>query len=254
MVSVRMRIALLFGLCTLAGLVSAEVFHYVTESGRKVYVSSLHKVPAQYRDQIKVKQGNRPALTAEEKTVQEELREQARDDAEVRREIRRLETLRDKMRTPVTIRGNQVVVPVRIVTAGRRLDLKLVLDTGATRTVIHQKAMQGVSLNTRRKGKAVVAGGGQINMQHVIFERVKFGPYTFENHTAAVIESQGRNFSDGLLGMDLLAHSGYKIDFAEQVIIWNAEQYEKANALIAELKGENIPEATTATDTADNDL
>ncbi len=241
-VFVRMRVALLCGLCTLAGVAGAEVFHYVTESGRKVYVSSLHKVPAQYRDQIKVKQNKNAALTDAQKVEQGKQREQARTEAETRREIRRLEQLRDKMLTPVTIRGNQVVVPVRIVTAGRRLDLKLVLDTGASRTVIHQQSMRGVSLNVRQKGKAVVAGGGQIDMQHVIVERVKFGPYTFENHTTAVIESTGRSFSDGLLGMDLLAHSGYKIDFAEQTIIWNAEQYEKANALIAELKGENTPE------------
>lgn len=244
---VRGRIAILCVLFVLAEIAGAEVFHYVTESGRKVYVSSLHKVPAQYRDQIKIKQQDSAALTAEEKAEKNEQRAQARSEAETRREIRRLEGLRDKMRTPVTIRGNQVIVPVRIVTAGRRLDLKLVLDTGASRTVIHQKSLRNLSLNVRQKGQAVVAGGGLIDMQHVIIERVKFGPYTFENHTAAVIESTGKNFSDGLLGMDLLAHSGYKIDFAEQAIIWNAEQYEKANKLIAELKGENIPEpAATA--------
>ncbi|WP_271272581.1 retropepsin-like aspartic protease [Aliamphritea hakodatensis] len=238
---VRIRVAILCGLCVLAGTAGAEVFHYVTETGRKVYVSSLHKVPAQYRDQIDIKQNGSAALTAEQKRDQQQQREQARNETETRREIRRLEALRDKMRTPVTIRGNQVIVPVRIVTAGRRLDLRLVLDTGASRTVIHQQALRNISLNVRQKGKAVVAGGGLIDMQHVIIERAQFGPYTFENHTIAVIESTGKSFSDGLLGMDLLAHSGYKIDFAEQAIIWNAEQYEKANTLIAELKGENTP-------------
>ena len=236
------RIAMFCGFCALTGIVSAEVFHYVTDSGRKVYVSSLHKVPAEYRGQLKVKAEASASLTTEQKTAQNETRADAQIQADIRREIRRIEGLRDKMRTPVIIRGNQVVVPVRMITAGRRLDLKLILDTGATRTVIHQQAVQGVSLNVREKGKATVAGGGVISMQYAIFERIEFGPYTFKNHTAAIIESKGQSFSDGLLGMDLLASSAYKIDFNEQVIIWNAEQYQKATDLIAELMEAQQPD------------
>lgn len=229
------RIAMFCGLFALTGMVSAEVFHYVTDSGRKVYVNSKHKVPAQYRDQLKVKKEASAALTTEEKSAQDKTRAVAQTQADIRREIRRLEGLRDKMRTPVIIRGNQVIVPVRMVTAGRRLNLKLVLDTGATSTVIHQQSVQGVSLNVRNKSKAVVAGGGVINLQNVVFERIEFGPYTVKNHTASVIESKRQSFYDGLLGMDLLANSAYKIDFKEQVIIWDAEQYQKANDLLAEL-------------------
>lgn len=240
---------LLLSLLLCVNTATAEVFHYVTDSGRKVYVNSLHKVPAEYRDQIKVREEASAGLDASEQADRAAKRQQEALSGKVRREIRRLEDTLAKMRTPVIIRGNQVVVPVRLVAAGRRADVNLVLDTGASITVLHQNAVSRLPLNQREKSLATVAGGGQIELQRVILDRVEFGPYVVNNKPAAVIESSGQQLYDGLLGLDLLANSGYKINFQAREIIWNETRFEELSEQLELLR--NPPEEDTDSDSTD---
>lgn len=147
-----MRVTILILLLGLAPLASAEIYHYVDDQGRKVFVDSLRQVPLQYRDQLETRaesQGQtQPEVAVDKAGSLEEVRRQL---AQAEREF---DALIAELETEVSIRGNQVMVPVRAVYGNRRADARLLLDTGASSTLFHQQAI------ARLRGNVFDAGSG----------------------------------------------------------------------------------------------
>ena len=125
--------------------------------------------------------------------------------------------------TKVVIKGNQILVPVKITYGREEADVNLLMDTGATRTVIHTEIADQLYINLYKaqKAQAGIVGGGVIDMNIVKVKSLQIGPHSIENCNVAFIPHEGRavNF-DGLLGMDVLGRFGYKINLAQQIIIW----------------------------------
>ena len=115
------------------------------------------------------------------------------------------------------------MVPVKIVHGREEANVSLLMDTGATRTAIHTETADQLYINlyNTQKAQAGVVGGGIIDVNIVALDSLQIGPHVIQNCNIAFIPHEGRavNF-DGLLGMDILSRFGYKIDLANQIIIW----------------------------------
>lgn len=232
--------ALSFLLCLAASysnMVVAQIFHYTDGNGRKVYVDNPHKIPPQYRQKSQSIDTKRQ--TDEEKQASEANRQQLSDEFQRKQQIRKLEKTIEKMTTPVKIIGNQVLVPVDVVWRGRKASLHLLLDTGASMTVLHRDGVNSLNITSRNSSYAQVAGGGIIKTERVVFDRLELGPYRIENKSTAVIETRGQQAFDGLLGMDILGGSQYKIDFQQRNIIWSPDKYQQFTDALEQLKAVN---------------
>lgn len=125
--------------------------------------------------------------------------------------------------TKVTILGNSVLVPVKLVYGGNEVDVSLILDTGATKTTIHTEIADQLSINlsNTKKTKVQVVGGDVIDAHMIRINSLSFGPHTSRNWDILIVPHKGSTAkSDGLLGMDVLRGLKYKVDFEKQVIIW----------------------------------
>jgi clan AA aspartic protease (TIGR02281 family) len=125
--------------------------------------------------------------------------------------------------TKVTVIGNSVLVPVTVVYQGNQADVQLLLDTGASGTVINTEVADrlNVNLSTARKTRGRVVGGAVIEAYQVTLSRVTVGPHTKENAAVFVITHKGPAAKyDGLLGMDVLRGLKYSVDFEKQIILW----------------------------------
>jgi len=130
---------------------------------------------------------------------------------------------RSNVPTKVTVIGNSVLVPVTLVYQGNQVDVQLLLDTGASITVINTDIADrlNVNLSTARKSRGRVVGGGVIEALQVTLSRLTVGPHTKENAVIVVVRHEGPGAKyDGLLGMDVLRGLKYIVDLEKQIITW----------------------------------
>ncbi|RQW78056.1 MAG: tetratricopeptide repeat protein [Geobacter sp.] len=125
--------------------------------------------------------------------------------------------------TRVTITGNQVFVPVILSHGDRTVEARLLLDTGASITVISSDVAEKLDISLERapRTRAQVVGGGIVTGWHTRLDRMSAGPHTKTGIDVAVIPHNGGGLAiDGLLGMNFLRNYKYHIDFNNQVVNW----------------------------------
>jgi predicted aspartyl protease len=132
-------------------------------------------------------------------------------------------TYRSNAPTRVTVIGNTVLVPVTLVYRGREVDVQLVLDTGASVTMIKTEIADQLNINLSgaRKMRMQVAGGAVITANLVTLNSITVGPHEKRNALISVLPHRGPAVPyDGLLGMDVLRGVKFNVDFDKQMIIW----------------------------------
>jgi hypothetical protein len=125
--------------------------------------------------------------------------------------------------TKIIVKDNQVFVPVTIVHGREEVNIRLLMDTGATRTTVHTEVADRLYINLlgAKKAKAEVAGGSIIEAKIFKMDSLKVGPHTFPKQDIFIVAHEGSAASfDGLLGMDVLGGVSYRIDLAKQLIYW----------------------------------
>ena len=205
----------------------SEIYHYTNEKGRKIFVNRLSQVPAKYRSQLKTRASISDANTEQQQAVYDQENEIYAQRIALRSEISKLKRLKSAISTSIVITGNQVIVPVEFEYKGRQKQLQLLLDTGASMTVIHAQALGNFNAKGLKSSLAQVAGGALVKTWDLPLREFSFGPYIYSTKQVMVMEHAGESNIDGLLGMDVISITDYKIDFSKQRILWDEKEMSK---------------------------
>ena len=217
--------------------VFARIYHYETDDGHKVYVDNISRVPQQYRDQLDIREEPERFETEEIELQQQSLYLESRDDLSSYH--RRLSEQLEQLEMPVMIRNNLVVAPVKLVYSGRSVKLNLVMDTGASATVLYKHALKPLRARYKRAGVAQVADGRFVPTEKLKMDRVVIGPYETKGVSTLVLDNpSGAGGAAGLLGNDFLLKAQYEIDHNRRLIIWEPNNYRLIKARISEIEAQ----------------
>ena len=203
---------------SLSTLVWAQLYEYRDNTGRRVFVDRISAVPLQYRDQLVSRETYQSS--PKERVAAQRLHEISQLEVA----LRRIDRLLANASSPISFNNNQVVVPVEIGRGNRSRTLKLLLDTGANRTVFHREALSGLVSEDRLVGGARTASGEEIPLYQAKVDRLQIGPFEISPAQVQLLEFRGTSAHQGLLGMDLLSQVEYQLDLEGKKLQWAPDQ------------------------------
>lgn len=229
----RMFIAFLLFVCYLPSA-SARIYHYINAEGRKVYVDSVMRIPSQYRDQLDVRDGVKSVEETEVLTEEETLYRASREALLAQR--KRMSDQINALEMPVMIQHNLVIAPVQLKYRHRTIKLNMIMDTGASSTVVYRHTIKSLNAKFRKAGVVQVADGRTVPADQIRLDGVTIGPYKSKGGSMLVMDNfAGAGGAAGLLGMDFLKHAHYEIDFDRQMLMWEPKTYREIQDLIVQI-------------------
>jgi predicted aspartyl protease len=170
---------------------SAEIYRYTDERGHSHYVDGLESVPGRYRATA-VPLGLRNAPPAPPSTG----------------------TAGDRSPGAAVIKytpGQRIMVDVKI---NGSFTAKLLLDTGADRTLVSPRALQaaGVAITRPVASGNITGATGTDRIDYVVVETLEVGEARVSKLPVGSYELAGSGAGDGLLGRDFLERFNMTID------------------------------------------
>lgn len=216
--------------------VESKYYQYVDENGVKHFTEDKGLIPdhsqeniVEYSDKYDyMSDDEKKAAKQKDKIEEEKLksRRQAelrayRQKALLKEQLQAKNERLRKTRTKVNISNNQILIPVTLNYENNIVTTTLLLDTGATSTLIHDSVAAQLEVNGGEKSLARVAGGGLIETKEIKLKSIKVGPKELKTITITVIDHEGpAERHNGLLGLDFLSNFKHTIDYEKQYINW----------------------------------
>jgi predicted aspartyl protease len=125
------------------------------------------------------------------------------------------------------IKGNNVFVPATIEYGSNEEHILVVLDTGASQSLITTEIASKMDINLRESKNIglQVVGGSIIKAKLIKLKKLKVGPHEKKGMKIAVVEHKGPGEKfDGILGMDFLKDLQYRIDFKNKTVNWDSQE------------------------------
>jgi clan AA aspartic protease (TIGR02281 family) len=166
-----------------------DFYQFTDADGGVHFVDRLDKVPPRYRHGMTV-----------------------RKDTPVARQSTRLR-----------IEANRIFVPVSLTNGERKAQAILLLDTGASMTIISEDlaVRLGIDPATASPATTTVADGRTIAIRVARVDGVAVGSRLKSSIEIGILPDSGNRAShDGLLGMDFLGDFQYQIDMANGMLRW----------------------------------
>ena len=116
---------------------------------------------------------------------------------------------------PVTLNAGTIIVPV---TFNRTVTANLLLDTGASMTMISRRLASNLALPAIASG-AISGIGGTISAQIARVDSIKVGDAEVGAMAVAIHDLSRFPRSEGLLGMDFLSRFHLSVDSAKQLLV-----------------------------------
>ena len=175
-----------------------------------------------------------PPEHASEVMVQDELQhdpsadaKQCRNESDHRApapKSQRTNTSARRQQTRIVLKGNVILVPTTLNYGGRQIETQLVLDTGASSTIVHAPLANRLGIRPEVNAKVRIASGETINAQAVNMDAISVGPHTLRGARTLIIRHQGPQAAhQGLLGLNFLGQYPHSIDMHHMVINWGAD-------------------------------
>jgi clan AA aspartic protease (TIGR02281 family) len=166
------------------------VFYQFTDNDGVVhFVDSPEKVPVRYRSRV----------------------------------VARTETPSARQTTRVLIGENRVHVPVTLTNGDRTVSALMLLDTGASRTILTEglAARLGVGLADSRTATTRLADGRTVDIRVARIDGIAVGTRAKSSVEVGILQHLGDpELHDGLLGLDFLKEFQYQLDMANGFIRW----------------------------------
>lgn len=173
---------------------------YTDRNGITFWVDDENKIPPEYRGQEqasppKAKSAAEPAVPA----------------------------AKAKSYTRVAIVKNQIFVPVVLVNKGRKVSAKMILDTGASSTIIYPglAARLGMNRNPVAVGLSKIANGSQVTSYQANVDLIQVDGSALRNPEVIIMPSVSDLGVDGLLGNTFLRFFHFSVDYDNQLIVWD---------------------------------
>ena len=117
------------------------------------------------------------------------------------------------------VQRQQNVLWLRAAVTGSKktaLVVRLLIDTGASYTVLPKKILQGIGCNINQplRQKKIVTANGEITVPIVAVPSFNCLGVKAENYPVVALDLPANSFTDGLLGMDFLCQVKAVIDVA----------------------------------------
>jgi predicted aspartyl protease len=183
-------IVLILTLQVFSLIAQADFFQYTDQNGTVVIVDDEGKIPDKFRKQTR----------------------QTKDTPDG-----------GSKTTAVKVKNSQVFVPVRFNYRNTTVDTWLLLDTGATTTMISSGLADrlGIKPSSTQSHLSLVADGRVVQLSKTNVDYIAVGPKIKHGVTVTIMPSDGPGLGfDGLLGMNFLEEFPYRLDMKTHVIEW----------------------------------
>ena len=177
-------------------------YKYEDNNGLTFWVDDVSKIPLEYSSKLSKTNANTDKLKPESAQTPLEKR---------------------LFSTKISINNNQIIVPVVFKNKGRKVKARMLLDTGASVTMLYSALASELHLKKNRltKVKSISANGASTDSLLTKVDYIEVDDKILANAEVVVMPAHSNIGADGLLGNSFLRYFNFTIDYENQLLRWN---------------------------------